>query len=298
MSNDDFPLPPLSRRTLGLGSLSMAATMAAPAAVRADNHSASDDSWHTDPEQALFNYLRVQGDLSGAPAPNPWRGHYIAVTPDDNPRIVFDCESCETKKVIPRDGGRYEVWSKVMTVFKDPETGEILNGKTYRNPWTGEDNLVEPNIIGSRSLYFVEDGQVVSAMFARDTNAAEGTNWSAEVSASAKDALTLSWTVMGDKVQMSGRRKYPEKRPIPLAEYGTTTVDLAEVLDPDLTRIEATYGILFLAPWQGFLNMGSRPGHSVWHCVGSKAKSFDDLSPEYLEQAEKYIPDVLAWAEG
>jgi hypothetical protein len=297
MRKDDTTLPAVSRRTLSLGGLGMAAALAAPMGARADGHGGADDSWHTDPDQQLFNYLRVQGDLSGKPAPNPWRGHYIAVTPDDNPRIVFDCESCETKRVIARDGGRYEVWSKVMTVFKDPETGEILNGKTYRNPWTGEDNLVEPNIIGSRSLYFVEGGQVVSAMFARDTNAAEGTNWSAEIPASAKDALSLSWTVMGDRVQMSGRRKYPEKRPIPLAEYGTTTVDLAEILNQDLTRIEATYGIVFLAPWQGFLNMGSRPGHSVWHCVGSKAKSFDDLSPEYLEQAEKYIPDVLAWAD-
>lgn len=281
---------PLSRRAFGVG-LGATAALAATKNARA-----ADDSWHTDPQQALHNYLRIQGDLSGRPAPNPWRGHYIAVTPDENPKVVFDCESCETKKVFPRDDGTYEVWSKVMTVFKDPDTGEVLNGKTYKNPWTGEDNLVEPNIIGSRSLYYVEDGQVTAAQFARNTNAAAGENWSAEIDPGMTATLSLEWSVMGPKVQMAGRRKYPEVRPIPLAEYGTTTVDLAQILDPDLTRIESTYGIVFLAPWQGFLNMGNRPGHSVWHCVGSKAQSFDDLSPAYLEQAEKYIPDVLAWA--
>jgi hypothetical protein len=74
-------------------------------------------------------------------------------------------------------------------------------------------------------------------------------------------------------------------------------VDLSDILDPGLTSVDSVYGIVFLAPWQGFLNMEDRPGHSVWHCVGNKAKSFDDLSTAYLEQAEKYIPDVLAWAD-
>lgn len=293
-SNSDDTENTTTRRNFGLG---LAAAAVASAGLTNASRAAGDDSWHTDPNQALYNYLRIQGDLSGRPAPNPWRGHYIAVTPDENPKVVFDCESCETKKIIPRDDGRYEVWSKVMTVFKDPETGKVLNGKTYRNPWTGEDNRVEPNIIGSRSLYYTENGQVISAQFARETNADAGENWSAEIDPGMTSALTLEWSVMGDKVQMAGKRKYPERRPIPLAEYGTTTVALDEILDDSLTRVEATYGIVFLAPWQGFLNMGNSPGHSVWHCVGSKAQSFDDLSPAYLEQAERYIPDVLAWAD-
>lgn len=292
--------PSLSRRHLGL---SVGASVGAFAAAGLSKTASatdktSDMSWHTDPSQELRNYMRIQGDLSGKPAPNAWRGYYIAVTPDENPRIVFDCESCETKKVIPQGDDRYEVWSKVMTIFKDPETGEVLNGKTYKNPWTGEDNLVEPNIIGSRSQYYVgDDGRVTSAQFARDTNAAKGENWSAEIDPNMVSALTLTWTKMGENVQMVGQRKYPEKRPIPLAEYGTTTIPMEQILDPSLERVDSIFGIVFLAPWQGFLNMGSRAGSSVWHCVGSKLMSFDDLSPAYLEQAERYIPDVLAWGD-
>ena len=75
--------------------------------------------------------------------------------------------------------------------------------------------------------------------------------------------------------------------------------ELAEKLAIPRSYILLTmiFGIVFLAPWQGFLKMGDRPGHSVWHCVGSKVDSFDDLSPAYLAQAERYIPDVLAWGD-
>ena len=278
--------PAMTRRAIGVG-LAAATAVAAGAPKKGQAATSNtDESWHTDPVQALRNYIRIQGDLSGRPAPNPWRGHYIAITPDNNPRIVFDCESCETKKVMPRDDGSYEVWSKVLTVFKDPETGEILNGKTFRNPWTGEDNLIEPNIIGSRNLYYVEGDRIMHSQLAREANAQKGENWSAEIDPGMTNEVTLTWAVMGDKVQMVGHRSLPERRPIPLGKYGTTTVDLSEIRDPSLTSVNSVYGIVFLAPWQGFLNMGNRPGHSVWHCVGNKAKSFDDLSTTYLEQAK------------
>lgn len=287
--------PALSRRAfnLGLGGIgTMAAVGGASSAI------AAPANLHSSPAHELRDYLRIQGDLTGKPAPNAWHGYYIAVTPDENPRIVFDCESCETKMVMEREDGRYEVWSKVMTIFKDPDTGEVLNGKMYRNPWTGKDNLVVPNIIGSRSLYYVgDDGRITSAQFAMDTNAKKGENWSAEIDPNMESALTLTWTVMGENVQMVGQRKYPDQRPIPLAEYGTTTIPLDQIKNPDLQRVDSIFGIVFLAPWQGFLNMGDRPGHSVWHCVGSKLKSFDDLSPAYLAQAEQFIPDVLAWGD-
>ena len=287
--------PMISRRAFNLGVSGLGAIAATGITGSA---TASGSPFHTSPEQELRDYLRIQGDLAGKPAPNAWRGYYIAVTPDQNPKIVFDCESCETKMVMERGDGRYEVWSKVMTVFKDPNSGEALNGKVYRNPWTGEENLVAPNIIGSRSLYYVgTDGKITSAQFARNTNAKKGENWSADIDPKMESALTLTWTVMGDNIQMIGQRKYPDQRPIPLAEYGTTTIALDQIRNPELQRVDSIFGFVFLAPWQGFLNMGDRPGHSVWHCVGSKLKSFDELSPAYLAQAEEFIPDVLAWGD-
>ena len=284
----------LTRRLFGLGLGTVGAVEFVSTGVYA---AATDETWHTDPDKALFNYIRIHGDLSSQVAPFPWRGYYIAITPDRNPQFLFECESCETRKVFPRADGTYEVWSKVMTLFKDPGTGEILSGKTYRNPFTGEDTQVEPNVVGSRGLYYVGDEQrIMYNRYALETTAAAGTNWTAEIEPELTHALELKWYLLGEKVQLIRKTTYPEKRPIPLDQVSTTTVDLSQILDDDLSRIEAVFSVTFLAPWQGFLNMADHPGHAVFHCAGRKVKGFGELSPEYLAEAEKYIPDVLAWA--
>ena len=269
--------------------LSLAGSLAGAAAAELGGEAlakssatAGDDRWRTDPAQVLRNYMRISGDLSGKVAPFRWHGAYVAVLPDANPRVLFACESCETRKIIVRGPDSYEQWSKVMTVFKDPDTGAILNGTEWKNPFTGQMNKIEPNIIGSKTLFTVGSADTVIGR-RLDTDASE--------------TITLKWTAIGDKVQLAAQRPYPEKRPIPLAELGTTTVDLAALRDSKPLRIEAVFAAVFLSPWQRFMAMPQQPGHSIWHAVGRKMKGFDELTPEYLEQARIYIPDVLAWAK-
>ncbi len=237
---------------------------------------------HADPGVELLDYLRVNGDLEGSLSPWLWHGAMIAITPTDNPRVLFACEGCETKKVVRRDNDHWEVWSKVMTCFKDPQTLEILNDREFVNPITGRTVRVAPNVIGSRSLLSV-DGSGAIRMRPVDTPQAPGV------------VLTSRWVRNGDMVQHSVSRKLPEKRPIPLGEWSTATVSLDELFDSRLARVEAVFASTFIAPWQPFLDMAQQPGHAVWHAVGRKTRGFHEVSPEYLEQARRYIPDVLAW---
>ena len=240
------------------------------------------DAWSATPESVFRNFVRVQADLNGGVAPWWWSGVYVAVTPDRNPRVLFAAEGCETKRVVRLDENRYEVWSKVMTVFKDPESGEILNGREYRNPFTGETNQVEPNVIGSHRILEPNEQGRISERPAAGGEAA---------------VLDLSWVRSGNKLLMVGSRDYPEERPIPLAEYGATVVDVPALNDPGPGRVEAVFSSVYLAPWQRFLAMPKQPGHAVWHAVGRKTRGFHELTPAYLAEAERYIPDVLAWAD-
>lgn len=240
------------------------------------------DAWAATPESLFRNFVRVRADLNGGVSPWWWSGVYVAVTPDENPRVLFAAEGCETKRVERLDENRFEIWSKVMTVFKDPETGEILNGKEYRNPFTGEMNQVEPNVIGSHMILEPDaQGRITERPAAGGDPA----------------VLDLSWVRSGDKLLMVGSRDYPEERPIPLAEYGTTVVDVPALNDPGPSRVEAVFSSVYLAPWQRFLAMPEQAGHAVWHAVGRKTRGFHELTPAYLAEAEHYIPDVLAWAD-
>jgi len=285
----------LTRRdTLLAFSAAAASTALAAPAMSA---MAADESWMTEPERILDTYVRVQGDLTGKVCPWRWHGYMVAVTPTENPKVLFACEGVETKKVFVRPNG-IEMWSKVMTIFKDPDTGEVLNGKTWKNPFTGAMNTVKPNIVGSKTLYTVSDkGVVIGTKVGNEPNPFLKDQAGAKPATPPPDELTFKFIVLGDKVQMFGQRKYPEKRPIPLAEFGTTTAELAHIRDTKRPRVEAVFAAAFLAPWQGFLEMPTQPGHAVWHAVGRKMEGFEGLSQEYLEQAKIHIPDVLDWAK-
>ena len=222
------------------------------------------DAWAATPGSVFRNFVRVRADLNGGVSPWWWSGVYVAVTPDQNPRVLFAAEGCETKRVERLDENRYEIWSKVMTVFKDPETGEILNGREYRNPFTGEANQVEPNVIGSHMILEPDEHGRITERLADGGEPA---------------VLDLSWVRSGDKLLMVGSRDYPEERPIPLAEYGTTVVDVPALNDPGPSRVEAVFSSVYLAPWQRFLAMPDQPGHAVWHAVGRKTHGFHELTP-------------------
>lgn len=78
--------------------------------------------------------------------------------------------------------------------------------------------------------------------------------------------------------------------------FATNTAELSDVLDTGQPRIEATFSESGVVPWQRFMDMPPGSGHAVWHTNGKKMNGFDDLSPQYLEQAKIHVPDVLAWA--
>ena len=205
----------------------------------------------------------------------------LGVARNQPARVLYDCEGAETKKVFVRDDG-FELWSKVMTLFRDADSGEVLLGKPWKNPFTGAMNTVTPNVIGSKTLLRVRDGKIMEE---RSINGAPAR----------PVELTGDFTVYGDKVVMEFHRNPPRPFPAETASFATNTAELAHVQDPSRPRIEATFSGSDIVPWQPFMEMKPDQGHAVWHTNGRKMSGFDELSPEYLEQAQICIPDVLDW---
>lgn len=240
----------------------------------------------TEPKKILDTYVRVLGDLSGKVCPWRFHGTVLAVTPAEAPRVLFALEGAETKKVFRRENG-FEIWSKVMTMFKNPDTGEVLTGKAWKNPYTGAINTVRSNIFGSKTLYHVSDSGLIRATRTlREANMAPPGVYD----------LRINFLVLGEKVQIDAERIGPDGRAISPTSFATNTAELADIRDDARPRVAATFSGTDVVSWQDFLEMPQHPGHAVWHTVGRKMEGFEGLTPEYMEQAKVLIPDVLDWA--
>ena len=237
------------------------------------------DPWMLDPKKAFVNFLRAQGDLSGLISPQWWRGAYLAIYEDRNPELLFRMEGCEMKRIVDLGNGEYQFQYRIFSSFKDPETNETLNGRTWRNPITGNELTVEPSISGAQRIVTLTDRGIVERH--------EGTGFEA--------VIHLLWTAQGPYVMSNGYKDRPAKRPIPIKEFATSFQDRAAAADFDAPRLEVRFNSTFVAPFQPWMQMPADAGIAVWHASGHKVRDVESLPQEYLEQMFKYRPEMHEW---
>jgi hypothetical protein len=232
-----------------------------------------------DPQQSFTNFLRAQGDLSGAIAPQWWRGAYLAIYTDRQPELLFRLEGCEMKRVVDLGNGEYQFQYRIFTSIKHPETNETLNGQTWRNPVTGEKMTVEPNKSQAERVVKLTDRGIVEVS---PNNGLEA-------------IIHLMWTAQGSLVMSNGYKDRPKNRPIPIKEFATSFHDRDAAADFDAPRLEARFNSTFVAPFQRWMNMPDGAGISVWHASGHKAHDVESLPADYLEEMFKYRPEMQDW---
>ena len=280
---ESFDFDCLDRRQLmlmaGLGGLSGSVMAGArPGAGLADNPELK-DPWMLDPDKAFFNFLRTQGDLSGAISPQWWRGAYLAIYADRQPALLFRMEGCEMKRIVDLGEGKYQFQYKIFTMFKDPVSNVTLNGAEWKNPLTGEELTVEPNISGAERVVSLTDRGVVE--FSPNSGF--------------EAVIHLLWTAQGNTVMHNGYKDRPNNRPIPIKEFATSFVDRMAASDFDAPRLETTFNSTFVAPFQPWMKMPRDAGIAVWHASGHKAQDVESLPAEYLDEMFKYRPEMPDW---
>jgi len=264
----------------GLGGLAGTAEAGArPGADLLPDNEDLKDPWMLDPEQSLFNFLRTQGDLSGAISPQWWRGAYLAIYTDRQPELLFRMEGCEMKRIVDLGDGKYQFQYKIFTSFKHPDSNATLNGKVWRNPVTGDAITVEPNISGAERVVSLTDRGVVEFS---PNNGFEA-------------VIHLLWTAQGPTVMYNGYKDRSPQRPIPIKEFATNFMDRAAANDFEAPRLETQFNSTFVAPFQPWMKMPKGAGIAVWHASGHKAHDVDSLPAEYREQMFKYRPEMPEW---
>jgi len=281
---NNLGLESIDRRHLlmaaGLGALSVAdAGDRPPGGLVFEDNEALKDPWMLDPQKSFVNFVRSQGDLSGAISPQWWRGAYLAIYTDRQPELLFRLEGCEMKRVVDLGDGEYQFQYKIFTSVKDPDTNETLNGQSWRNPVTDEEVVIEPNISGAERIVKQTERGIVELSSNNDFEA----------------VIHQMWTAQGPYVMSAGYKDRPKNRPIPIKEYATSFLDRAATAEFDAPRLEMRFNSTFVAPFQRWMRMPAGAGIAVWHASGHKAHDVESLPAEYLQQMLKYRPEMPEW---
>ena len=91
-------------------------------------------------------------------------------------------------------------------------------------------------------------------------------------------------------------RVRPTDSDIPNMFYKESTIwsaPLDEVLDPSLTRVDATVSYSAMTSWRPWMHMGDVPGHTSSNGHGARARSLADLPEDFLAYTRRLHPDVL-----
>lgn len=273
----------LSRRDLLAGTSGvLASTLMAPGLAQAAGTPAAgglQDAWLQIPQRRFDNFLRVAGDLSGRISPQWWQGVYLGVVPGSQPRILFRLEGCEMKRLIRRSATECDVEYRIFTSFNDPETHEPLAGKRWKNPYTQQEVVVEPNIGTTDTTVRLTDRGIVEVP---RKGGFEG-------------VVHLVWAAQDSTVLMAGNKDRPDGTPAPTGEYATHWVDREAARDFDAPRLEMKFNSTFIMSFRKFLGMPPGNGLTIWHASGIKARSVDGLPETYLRELWKHRPELRKW---
>ncbi len=184
------------------------------------------------------------------------------------------------------DNGSFEA-TRVSTVFyTDVETGEYL--ETFKNPYTGEEVEIGyfPPTPGKRT-------------YSRDGEAAERSPLPG-YSVTGHSPMGPAW-IIGDDVWVRGYGSFrlnpddpASNSLIQINDQSTYHGSLAQVADPEVKSVPATWAFNDLNTWPAWLGMGDRPGNYYSRGFGKKVESTDEMPARWRELMAERHPDILS----
>lgn len=224
------------------------------------------------PENNVRALVRIMASLDEEDVPWWYDGTIYGVVGDEQPRPLIRFEGMELYWMYQLPGGQYELTGNTLTFFRDLETGAMTD--TFRNPYTGMLNQVQPAVQGgSRGRGF--------------NISVDGVRFTPAIEQIPPRPLLLNWTFCRDMVWMHNETAYPPGMAPPRMQRQTMFAPLADFADPVVRRLPTTFSSTVFMPWLRWMDMEDRPGHLVWHASGAKLRSLDDLPAEYRQRAER-----------
>lgn len=218
--------------------------------------------------RSLELYMKLHAATSDRQVPWYYTGRIYAMRDGQAPVHLFNLEGTEIYWVEGQGPSRWLVHSSTLTFYRDRETGAYI--ESYRNPLTGQELKVNPNVLRSRQPTAISlDGQVLVG-----------------------DAQ-IPWVIEshqggGDVWLVTSR--FIASAPQPWLEVQTMTGRAAEIVGAPDGCAPAMFSSSYVAPWLAWMGMGDTPGHLLWHSSGRKLASVDEMPAPYRQRAQALQP--------
>lgn len=232
------------------------------------------------PEDNLEAFLKMRADTSGADTVTWWSGQVFAAVPDERPKLLFGFEGMNVARVEKQADGSWRMYSREYAVYKDPQTGAIL--EQWNNPYTGKEVKV----------FHVQNDPVNTTL---GTKGPDG------------QQRLLPLKLMGDDVILGLDVPLAYPNPIqpdqwPQHSTGATYVGSehfgfysrkADLDDPKQTSVPMSIAWFREAPWLPWMEMGDHPGLLIYSGYGKKLNGVDEIPETFRKYIETHAPEYL-----
>lgn len=214
-----------------------------------------------------------------------WFGRGYARVPGEADKHLFNLDGMNIRQCVSvtdrQRGVGYRMVSREIMLYLDPKTNRVL--RTFKNPWTGENNEVihvANDPVNSRSVTFgkTKDGEVIPFKF-KDINGTYMINFEVP--------LFYTNPLAGQYQKYVGGTYHATE----IFDFNGQTEQL---LDPDRPVDYAIVSWVRIAQWLPWMEMGDRPGLLYFNAMGKKLERFDQLTDTMKNEIKKHYPAYTA----
>ena len=235
-----------------------------------------------DPKDNCDALIKLQADLSGKDAMGGFPGSVWAWIPGEGNTLLWNTYGVGVSRVVfmPEENA-WRFYHREALLYLDPETNDVL--ESWQNPWT--ERRVEV-------LHILNDH--VNRYYALNPGGRFKFPWAYETN---DDDLVFRISVFRFEQNIMHPKDYPLHAQSD--KYQTTELwgmigSLSEVQNPDVTSAHCVTSWSRISGWQPFMEMGNRPGQTVYHSHSYKLmRGAADLPPKIRSWLEKNAPEYL-----
>lgn len=245
----------------------------------------------TDPLHNSHAYAKMEGSLDGAMNYHLSVGYILGFMPGRLPQLLTGFQNIKVNRIEDLGDGSYlDTYSSVYT-FTVPDKSEQLPGD-WTNPYTGATNRPFHYRSGPSRLLITPEG-----LKSPGRPEAPGK----------PNPFVLPWLVLGDQIvrRLNSASWFPSDlspaewplespgQEMISAHFTSRVGDLADLVNPDIARMDVTSFTNSQSNWLPWMLMGQIPGHIGYHTIGRSFARLGDVPEESIRLAEQVVPDFF-----